>query len=60
MCTYYMNFNSGSRGRWDEVFSFFSRPGNLLARGSLALVAMRDVEKIFNFRGETMRRLFPA
>jgi hypothetical protein len=55
-----MNFNSGSRGRWDEVFSFFSRPGNLLARGSLALVAMRDVEKIFNFRGETMRRLFPA
>jgi ligand-binding SRPBCC domain-containing protein len=38
----------------------YGLPFGWIGRVAHAIVVKRDVEKIFDFRGETMRRLFPA
>jgi ligand-binding SRPBCC domain-containing protein len=38
----------------------YALPLGFLGRLTHAIAVRRDVEKIFDFRAETMRRLFPA
>jgi hypothetical protein len=38
----------------------YALPLGWIGRAAHAIVVKRDVERIFDFRGQTMRHLFPA